>query len=61
MKFSKKNDIILLQNQSSHLLPSIRVLARIGIDFVDSSTELLIGGLRSSWGGKEMERVREAN
>lgn len=61
MKFSKKNDIILLQNQSSDLSHSIRVLAGIGIDFVDSGTELLIGGLRSSWGGKEMERVTEAN
>lgn len=61
MKFSKKNDIILLQNQSSDLSHSIRVLAGIGIDFVDSDTELLIGGVRSGWGGKEMERVREAN
>lgn len=61
MKFSKKNDIILLQNQSSDLSHSIRVLAGIGIDFVDSGTELLIGGVRSGWGGKEMERVREAN
>lgn len=61
MKFSKKNDIISLQNQSSDLSHSIRVLAGIGIDFADSSSILLTDGVRGSWGGKEMERVSEAN